>query len=241
MNIDDKFLKNAVNEAIKELEIPGRKVKTSSAKEKVDEAYVVQSKKFDIKTEKLSSKTKAAHQELMDAYVKSLNEVSARLDTADRSIANTTDSAFRQLKMDETYNTNGAFLHGLYFGNIGALNSQITVDSLTYIRLARDFGDFNAWQKDFIACALSARNGWAITCYSTFLKRYINIVVDLHSNNVPFGVIPLIVVDCWEHAYYHDFLNNRKEYVFAMMRELDWEKIEERFENAERVAKVMVS
>jgi len=233
--INDKYLKSIVKDAIQGMDIPGRKAPSK----KIDEAYVVQTKKFDIKTEKLSDETKSAHQDLMDGYVKSLNEVSARLDTADKNLANPNDSVFRQLKVDEAHNINAAFLHGLYFGNIGSLNSQITVDSLTYIRLARDFGDFNNWQKDFIACALSSRNGWVVTCYNIFLKRYMNVVVDLHSYNIPFGSIPVIVVDCWEHAYFKDFSTKRKDYVFAMMSEFDWQRIEERIQKAESIAKVM--
>ena len=154
-----------------------------------------------------------------------------------RENSNPNNSEFRSLKIDETYNINAAFLHGMFFDNIGSLSSKVTMDSIPYMRIARDFGDFNKWQNDFIACALAARNGWVVTCYNTFLKRYINVVVDLHSSNVPFGCIPIIVVDCWEHTYYRDYLKDRKSYVFAMMRELNWDKIEERFDKAERIAK----
>jgi Fe-Mn family superoxide dismutase len=141
--------------------------------------------------------------------------------------------------MDETYNTNGAFLHGLYFGNIGALNSQITVDSLTYIRLARDFGDFNAWQKDFIACGMSARNGFVITAYSFLLRRYINVIVDNQSQGVPVACMPVIVLDVSDGAYYRDYLDDRKSYMTAMMKEFDWEKIEDRFKQSDKMSKVM--
>ena len=88
---------------------------------------------------------------------------------------------------------------------------------------------------------MSSRNGWVVTCYNTFLKRYINVVVDLHSSNVPFGCHPVIVVDCWEHTYYRDFLKDRKSYVFAMMKEFNWDKIEERFEKTERIVKAIIT
>jgi Fe-Mn family superoxide dismutase len=109
------------------------------------------------------------------------------------------------------------------------------MDSLAYMRLERDFGSFDAWQRDFIACALSARNGWAVTVYNVFLKRYMNVVVDLHSIGIPFSSIPIIVIDCWEHTYYRDYLKDRRSYVFAMMKELKWDTIEERVRKAERM------
>ncbi len=205
----------------------------------INEAYSVSAKTFDIKTESLSEENKKAHQELLAGYVEALNRVSAELDTADRDGANPNNSQFRNLKIDESHNLNAAFLHGLFFDNIGDVSSKITMDSLAFMRLERDFGTFDAWQKDFIACALAARNGWAVTCYNIFLKRYINVVVDLHCLNVPFGCHPVIVLDAWEHSYYSDFLKDRKSYVFAMMRELRWSKIDERFEKIDKMVKVM--
>ena len=115
------------------------------------------------------------------------------------------------------------------------------MDSLSFLRLERDFGSFDEWQKDFIACALASRNGWVVTVYNTVLNRYINVVVDLHSSNVPFNSIPIVVMDCWEHSYYRDYLRDRKSYVYAMMKELDWETIEKRVKKAERIGKVINS
>ena len=211
----------------------------SSKEDEVNEAYVTQAKKFDLTTELLSEKNKVAHQELLEAYVSSLNKISAELDAANREDANSNDSEFRSLKIDETYNLNAAFLHGLFFENISDLQSQLTMDSLAFMRLERDFGSFDAWQKDFIACAMSSRNGWAITVYNGFLDRYVNVVVDLHSLNVPFNAYPVIVLDMWEHSYYRDYLNDKKTYIFAMMKELDWELIGRRFKKAEKLVKVL--
>jgi len=203
------------------------------------EAYVTQAKVFNLPTELLSNKTKQAHQQIFENYVETLNRVSAELDTADRDNANSDDSVYRSLKIDETFNLNAAFFHALYFENISKPNSTITMDSLPFLRLERDFGTFDAWQKDFIACAMSARNGWAITVYNGFLNRYMNVVVDLNSNNVPISSYPVIVMDVWEHSYYRDYLDDRKTYVFAMMKELNWDKIEDRFRKAERLSKVL--
>tara|TARA_B100000700_G_scaffold325772_1_gene435447 strand:+ start:2394 stop:3077 length:684 start_codon:yes stop_codon:yes gene_type:complete len=203
----------------------------------VNEAYVVADRVFDYRTDAISNQTKQAHQKLLNGYVERLNTISAELDTANREDANANDSVFRSLKIDEVYNLNAAFLHGMFFDNI-AEDSRITADSLAFLRLERDFGTFDNWQRDFIATAMSARSGWAVTVYNTFLNRYINVVVDLHSLNIPFSSYPVIVLDVWEHAYYRDYLNDRKKYVFAMMKQLNWKVIDERFQRAEDVAEV---
>ena len=207
--------------------------------EALNEAYVVATKTFKLPTELMSQKNKAAHLELLQEYVDSVNNISAQLDAVDRSAANSNHSEYRSLKIDETYNLNAAFLHGLFFDNISDLRSQIAMDSLTYMRLERDFGTFDEWQEDFIATAISSRSGWALTVYNGFLDRYMNVVVDLHSLNVPVNCYPVIVLDMWEHSYYRDYLNDKKTYVFAMMKELNWDIIEDRVKKADRLAKVI--
>tara|TARA_Y100001973_G_C5195080_1_gene333644 strand:+ start:2059 stop:2754 length:696 start_codon:yes stop_codon:yes gene_type:complete len=204
----------------------------------LNESYVTKAQKYRLPTELLSEKTKKTHQELMAKYIDSLNTVSAKLDTVSRDDADLNSSEFRSLKIDEVYNLNAAFLHAWYFENIADPNSIITMDSLAFMRLERDFGSFDEWQKDFVATALSARNGWACTVYNIFLQRYINVVVDLHSNNVPFASYPVIVIDCWEHSYFRDYMSDRKSYVYAMMKELDWDRIEKRIKIAEKIGKV---
>lgn len=244
MNIND-LIKNAIAETLEEKgllpngERKSSAVINSDASNVISEAYVAEAGKFNLNTELLSEKTKGAHQELLEGYVKNLNKISAKLDGVDKSSANLNSSEFRSLKIDETYNHNAAFLHGLYFENISDLNSQVTVDSLTYMKLARDFGTFDKWQEDFVACCLSARNGWAVTFYNPNLRRYMNTVIDLHSQNVMIGVMPIIVMDCWEHSYYRDYLKDRKTYVYGMMKELDWSVIDKRVKISEKLSKVL--
>ena len=212
---------------------------SESKKESLNESYVVEPGSFSLQTELLSSKTKKAHQELLEGYIEKLNKISSSLDGVDKTSANLNNSNFRSLKIDESYNHNAAFLHGLYFENISDLNSSITMDSLSYMRLSRDFGTFDSWQEDFVACCLSARNGWAITYYDIYLKRFVNTIIDLHSQNVMVGMIPVIVMDCWEHSYYRDYLKDRKTYVFGMMKELNWSVIEDRIKKADSVSKIL--
>ena len=202
------------------------------------EAYVTEPKTFDLRTDLLSDATKKAQQAEFEGFVSALNRVSAELDGADRENANNKHSDFRSLKEDEVHNMNAAWLRAMYFENISDLDSKITMDSLAFLRLERDFGSFDEWQRDFIACCMSSRDGYAVTGYSIFLKRYMNFVIDNEAKNVGIGVLPIIVMDVNSGAYFRDYLNNRKTYVLAMMKELDWDRIEMRFKKAEKIAKL---
>lgn len=238
----EELLKQSVISTLKDKGVSSKSDINESRQEKkqiIKEAYVAEPTKFDLKTELLSPKTKQSHQELFEGYIKELNTTSAKLDTADRENVNPNHSLFRSLKLDESHNHNAAFLHGLYFQNISDMQSEINADSLAFMRLERDFGSFDLWQEDFIACCLAARNGWAITVYSMTLKRFINTVVDLHDQHVMISAFPVIIMDCWEHSYYKDYLKNRKAYVYGMMKELNWQIIEDRFKVADKIASVI--
>ena len=68
-----------------------------------------------------------------------------------------------------------------------------------------------------------------------------NAVVDLHTNNVPFGAYPVIVMDAWQHAYYRDYLKDVNTYTRAMMKLLRWPVIEERISKADQMIQLLRS
>lgn len=211
----------------------------AQVKGKLDESYVAEPKPYKQVSELVSQKTKDSHMDLYKKYVETLNGVSAELDTADRSAADSRHCDFRSLKLDETFNLNTVWLHELYFANCFDPHSEVYMDSKAYMRLERDFGTFEDWQKDFMACALSAGNGWAVCGYNVFLKRFVNTLISNHSQDVMLGLYPLVVVDMHEHAYYRDYLTDKRSYLVAQMREFNWNVIEERFLKAEALNEVM--
>jgi superoxide dismutase, Fe-Mn family len=203
------------------------------------ESYSAQPKKFDIKTDFLSNSNIKNHIELYEDYLENFNNISAKLDSIDRTSINSNNSDYRNIKLDETYNLNSIYLHELFFSNIGDNNSQINMDTLSYMRINRDFGTFDDWQKDFIACSLSSRSGWAITYLNFYTQSYMNCFVDVHTKEIPAGMYPVIVIDMWQHSFYKDYLKDSKTYLIAMMKQLNWNVIESRFEKADKIINVL--
>jgi len=235
----DEILGIDVNSIIKNTFREQSKSSDASLQQALDEAFVHEPKQFKQVTEFLSEKAKAAHIDLYKGYIESFNKVSAKLDSVNRSDANSRHADYRSLKLDEAYNLNGTWLHELHFSNGFDPHSEIVMDSLSYLRLQRDFGTFEDWQRDFIAAGLSAGNGWVVTGFNMFLKKYVNTIVSHHSGDIHMGLYPVIVVDMWEHAYFRDYLTDKKSYLIAQMKELNWTVVEERFKKAESIAQVL--
>lgn len=205
----------------------------------IEEAYVAETKTFKQVSEHVSQKTKTAHVELYTNYVQTMNRVSAELDTANRAEANQMHSQFKSLKCDEAFNMNATWLHELYFANCFDPHSEIAMDTQSYMKLQRDFSTFDDWQRDFIACASAVGEGWAVCGWHSYLKRYVNTFVHGHCDSVLIGLHPVIVIDMWSHAYFRDYSNDKQSYIIAMMRELNWQVIEDRIKKTEMIAQVM--
>lgn len=224
---------------LKREDLESAKKPVLESKTSITEIYVAQYKEFVLNTESLSEEAKEAHDRLYRSYLEKFNEVQTELDSINRSKASANHSEFRALKESEQRLLNAVYLHELYFANISDLKSVATDNLLCVMRLERDFGTFDKWQKDFMATCVSSRNGWGCLVYNTFLKRYVNIVIDDHDQSIPIGCIPIIVIDMWEHAYWRDFLDDKAGYVKQMMLELSWEVIENRVRNTEEYARRM--
>lgn len=205
----------------------------------IEESYVAETKPFKQVSELVSQRTKDAHGALYRECVEALNRVSSELDTADRAEANSKHSEYRTLKHDEVKNLNSVWLHELYFSNCFDPNSEIFMDSKAYMKLQEGWATFDDWQKDMMSCAMACGDGWAVCGYSMFLKKIVNTVIEGNDKHVMAGLYPLVVIDLHEHSYFRDYLNDKKSYVVAMMRELDWNVIEERFLKAEALHKVL--
>ena len=209
-------------------------VRKSARVATINEAYVVQSPQNRIETEALSEKSKKILQSKLDLYASELNHVSAQLDSATRDVGMPDASSYSALKAQEGRLLQLSFFLGLHSTNIGDPQSSLAMDTLTYMRLERDWGTFDSWQKDFIACAMTACN-FVVTAYNYDLKRYMNLIVDsMHA--LPPNVTPVISLAVMPDLYVRDYLDDRKAYVFAMIKELNWDKIDARFKRAERAA-----
>lgn len=168
------------------------------------------------------------HDRLYDGYVNKRNAVKEALD-------NPPDDAdhFRSLKKKETYVADGAILHELYFDTLGG-DGEPTGDVAEKIR--EDFGDLDTYFEDLRATcgAVTKNRGWVVTAYDPMDGRIHNFLCDAHDQGGVWGSIPIFTIDMYEHAYYMDFANDASAYVEAVLDNVDWDAINERYQRIKR-------
>lgn len=161
--------------------------------------------------------------------VKSLLQIETELEGADRSKANANYSAVRELKREQVHAMNSIVTHELYFDGIAATPVDPQEAALAAIR--KRFGSLDRWVEDLQAAANAAR-GWALLVHQPVNGRLYNVVTDMHDiGPMVFGA-PLVVIDCYEHAFYIDYRNKKGDYVSAYPKFIDWSVVERRVQAA---------
>jgi Fe-Mn family superoxide dismutase len=164
-------------------------------------------------------------------YVTKYNEIQeklADLNFSDRSKANQNYSEYRELKVEETFNYMGVVLHELYFGHLGAKGQP---SEAFKNKVEEDFGSWDACVQELKAAGIAFR-GWAVLGLDVFSGRLVVNGLDAHNVYNFTGLIPLIVLDTYEHAYYVDYKNKRPPYIDAFLENINWDVVNERFEKA---------
>ena len=175
-------------------------------------------------TDFLSQRQFDEHIKLYNGYVGKVNEITGDLASfQDRAAANATYSEYRGLKKGETYALNGMILHELYFSLLGS--AQTKPGPKISAIFDTQFGGYDNWKADFIACGLSAR-GWAVFMYDQRTYSYRNILMDLHNEGYICGGYPLIIMDVYEHAYFIDYGTDRSQYIHKFIESLRWDLID---------------
>lgn len=191
---------------------------------------MIEAKKFESIKELngISERTMTEHYKLYESYVKKFNEISDKLKTIDLDSANPTFSDVRALKVEYAFALNGVKNHELYFSHLAGGGGEPSGKLMAQIE--KDFGSFEAWQKDLKASGMAAR-GWAWLVWDTDLKKLVNTVGDTQSTYLVWNCTPLVALDVYEHAYFIDFGIMRRDYIDKFFENLDWLVIEKYFNN----------
>uniref|UniRef100_UPI0025D37794 superoxide dismutase n=1 Tax=uncultured Demequina sp. TaxID=693499 RepID=UPI0025D37794 len=65
--------------------------------------------------------------------------------------------------------------------------------------------------------------------WDTIGKKLIIVQLYDQQGNVPVGLVPLLMLDMWEHAFYLQYRNVKADYVKAWWNVVDWANVQQRF------------
>ncbi len=165
-------------------------------------------------------------------HVIELNRVLGRL----REAREKSDYAdVQELSRALAVHAGGHLNHTIYFSSMAPLGRGGGEEPKGALaeRITRDFGSYEQFKAHFTAAALSVQgNGWAVLAYHPLLDRLLISVVSEDQNLVPLGLVPLLMIDMWEHAYYLKYQNKRREYVKAWWNIVYWKDAAKRYATA---------
>lgn len=162
----------------------------------------------------------SAHYGLYLDYLGRLAEVRRQIDSLDDCWPS--DQALRMLFAEEGWLRNAVRLHELYFENLapGGRGSVGLVDLRGSAR----------WERQFRRL-VSVATGWVILALDPFDGSCFNFVMDDHGRGYVAGAWPLLVCDCYEHAFLLDGLT-RVSYADVFMANIDWAVVADRLAEA---------
>lgn len=172
----------------------------------------------------------ADHLKLYEGYVKNTNELRQQLDgMLKEGKAKGTNPAFAEITRRLGFEFCGMVLHELYFSNMQAEPDPLDKSGPLARGMTDAFGGVEAWLEDFKAIAAMRGVGWAI-CYQNPENRELsNHWIEEHNDGHPPGFRPIVVMDCWEHAFVPDYkATERAKYIEAYFRNLDYRACEAR-------------
>ena len=95
--------------------------------------------------------------------------------------------------------------------------------------ITRDLGGLDAFKQAFTQAALSRfGSGWAWLVVDQSGKLQ---VVSSANQDSPLmeGLVPILGLDVWEHAYYLKYQNKRPDYIAAFYKVIDWDEVARRY------------
>ncbi|MGD8625959.1 MAG: superoxide dismutase [Anaerolineae bacterium] len=180
----------------------------------------------------IDEQTMRLHHDIHHAgYVKGLNNAEAKLAEARKA---GDFSLVKHWSREAAFHGSGHLLHSIFWPNMMASDEAKAAPSGALGEaIDRDFGSFEAFKAQFIAASGAVEgSGWGILAYRPADDTLVVLTAEKHQNLTQWGVVPLLVLDVWEHAYYLKYQNKRGEYVKNFFNIINWDDVAGRYDSA---------
>ncbi|KAJ1922398.1 Superoxide dismutase [Mn], mitochondrial [Tieghemiomyces parasiticus] len=131
------------------------------------------------------------------------------------------------------FNGGGHVNHSIFWKNLAPIKAgggQLDHGELRQA-LEQQWGSLDAFIKQFNATTAKVQgSGWGWLGYNPASRR---LEIATCANQDPLtGLVPLLGVDVWEHAYYLQYKNVRPDYLQNIWKVVNWKDVGQRFDAA---------
>jgi len=159
------------------------------------------------------------HDKHHQAYVTGANAALAKLAEA-RETGNF--DAVNLFEKNLAFNLGGHVNHSIFWENLSPDGGDKPTGELA-AAIDEFFGSFDAFTKHFAAVAAGVQgSGWSILAWDSIGQKLVIVQLYDQQSNIALGLVPIVVLDLWEHAYYLDYKNVRADYVKAWWNIVNW-------------------
>uniref|UniRef100_A0A8C3RFR9 Superoxide dismutase n=1 Tax=Cyanoderma ruficeps TaxID=181631 RepID=A0A8C3RFR9_9PASS len=128
------------------------------------------------------------------------------------------------------FNGGGHINHSIFWTNLSPNGGGEPKGELMEA-IKRDFGSFANFKEKLTALSVGVQgSGWGWLGYN---KEQGRLQIAACANQDPLqgttGLIPLLGIDVWEHAYYLQYKNVRPDYLKAIWNVINWENVSSRY------------
>jgi superoxide dismutase, Fe-Mn family len=181
--------------------------------------------------EGISEKTIAGHIKLYEGYVKHANLVLEKMEEMAKD-SEKNAYALGELQRRFAFEFDGMRNHEYYFMLLEDGAKPLDAESALAKAIAETWGSVDAFMTRFKAIAMTRGIGWAILLYDKHTDRLLTQWVDEQHLGHLVGLMPILPLDMWEHAYLLDHIPSEKmKYAEAYLAAINWETANEWFEN----------
>ncbi len=162
-------------------------------------------------------------------YVNGLNTALEKLEEARASESFDT---INLLEKNLAFNLGGHINHSIFWTNMSPDGGDKPTGDIA-AAIDDHFGSFDKFRAHFTATALGVQgSGWSVLAWDSIGQRLMIVQFFDQQGNLPAGIVPLLMLDVWEHAYYLDYKNVRADYVKAFWNIANWADVQQRFTTA---------
>lgn len=126
------------------------------------------------------------------------------------------------------YNAGGVLNHELYFSNISPDKNNQPTGKLNEAIIEK-YGSYENFKAEFIKMTdYLVGSGYTMLVLNKGELEIIN----TSNQETPYiyGLVPIMAIDLWEHAYYLDYQNERKNYILNFFEIVDFDVVGKNYE-----------